>query len=121
MAAGVATLDAADTEGAWGKADAWAAEAAHVLTREAKSAGVPLQVQRVGTMLTPFFSADPVTDYASAKRSDAARYARFFNAMLDAGVYLPPSQFEAVFTSSAHGDAELAHFAGAVRRALRAI
>ncbi len=121
MAAGIATLDAADAEGAWGKADAWAAEAAHVLAREAKSAGVPLQVQRVGTMLTPFFSADPVTDYASAKRSDTARYARFFNAMLDAGVYLPPSQFEAAFTSSAHGDAELAHFAGAVRRALHAV
>jgi glutamate-1-semialdehyde 2,1-aminomutase len=120
MAAGIATLDAAEAEDAWGRADAWAAEAAAVLASEAKAARVAMQVQRVGTLLTPFFSAQPVVDYASAKRCDTTRFARFFNAMLDAGVYLPPSQFEAAFSSSAHGEAELRHFAGAVRRAMRA-
>ena len=119
MAAGIATLDAAVAEDAWPRADAWAAEAAAILASEGRSAGVPLVVQRVGTMLTPFFTTEPVTDFASAKRCDTARYARFFHAMLEAGVYLPPSQFEAAFTSSAHGEAELRHFAAAARRALR--
>jgi glutamate-1-semialdehyde 2,1-aminomutase len=121
MAAGIATLDAAKAEEAWPRADAWAAEAAAILASEARSAGVPLRVQRVGTMLTPFFTADPVTDFEAAKRSDTECYARFFHAMLDAGVYLPPSQFEAAFTSSAHGEAELRDFAAAARRALRAV
>jgi glutamate-1-semialdehyde 2,1-aminomutase len=120
MTAGIATLDAAGAEEAWPRADAWAAEAAAILASEARSAGVPFVVQRVGTMLTPFFTAEPVTDFASAKRCDTARYARFFHAMLGAGVYLPPSQFEATFTSSAHGEAELRHFAAAARRAMRA-
>jgi glutamate-1-semialdehyde 2,1-aminomutase len=121
MAAGIATLDAAAEENAWARAEAWAAEAATVLVREAAAAGVPLQVQRVGTMLTPFFADAPVVDYASARRCDTAAYARFFHGMLEAGVYLPPSQFEAAFTSSAHGEAELERFVAAARGALRSL
>ena len=121
MAAGIATLDAIATEGAWERADAWAAAAAELLQDAGSSAGIALRVQRVGTMLTPFFTAEPVTDYASARRCDTSRYARFFNAMLDAGVYLPPSQFEAAFTSGAHGERELELFGRAVERALRTV
>ncbi|MBA2565016.1 MAG: glutamate-1-semialdehyde 2,1-aminomutase [Gemmatimonadetes bacterium] len=121
MAAGIATLDVAAEEHAWEMAEAWASGAARVLRDEATAAGVQLQVQRTGTMLTPFFTAEPVTDYASARRADTERYALFFRAMLEGGVYLPPSQFEAAFTSSAHGAAELEVFAGAARHALRTL
>jgi glutamate-1-semialdehyde 2,1-aminomutase len=58
-------------------------------------------------MLTVFFCAGPVTDYASAKASDTKRFARFFHAMLERGIYLPPAQFEAAFVSLAHGEAEI--------------
>jgi glutamate-1-semialdehyde 2,1-aminomutase len=73
----------------------------------AKAAGLPLTVNRVGSMLTAFFTDSPVTDYASAKRSDTARYGRFFHAMLDGGVFLAASQFEATFVGLAHGASDL--------------
>ena len=68
-------------------------------------------------MLTPFFSAEPVRDYAAARRTDRAAYAAFFHAMLDAGVYLAPSAFEAAFTSTVHGAAELATLEAALASA----
>jgi glutamate-1-semialdehyde 2,1-aminomutase len=108
MAAGLATLDVLSRPGTWARAEGWAARAEAAIIRAAASAGVPLTVQRVGTMLTPFFAGEPVRDYAGAKRADRAAYAAFFHAMLEAGVYLPPSAFEAAFTSAAHGAEELA-------------
>ena len=114
MAAGLATLEVLARPGTWERAERWAACAAEVLARGAARAGVPLVVQRVGTMLTPFLTDAPVTDYAGARRTDRAAYAAFFHAMLDAGVYLAPSAFEAAFTSAAHGEAELAAFEAAV-------
>jgi glutamate-1-semialdehyde 2,1-aminomutase len=117
MAAGVATLDVLARPGTWERAERWAACAANVLTRAAGRAGVPLTVQRVGTMLTPFFTGAPVMNYADAKRADRAAYGAFFHAMLDAGVYLPPSAFESAFTSAAHGEAELDAFEAAVTTA----
>jgi len=107
MAAGLATLDVLSRPGVWQRADDWADRAASAMSRAAARAGVPLRVQRVGTMLTPFFTAEPVRDFAEAKRTDREGYKRFFHAMLEAGVYLPPSPFEAAFTSSVHGEAEL--------------
>ncbi len=118
MAAGLATLEALEHEDAWARADRWAAAAEEVLLAAARRAGIALTVQRVGTMLTPFFTGQPVTDYAGARAADQERYARFFHAMLGAGVYLAPSAFEAAFTSAAHGPAELAHFEAAVAVAL---
>ena len=67
-----------------------------------REAGVAAQVNRVGSMITLFFTGEPVTDFASAKRSDTARFKRFFHGMLQRGVYLPPSQFEAAFLCSEH-------------------
>jgi glutamate-1-semialdehyde 2,1-aminomutase len=111
MAAGLATLDILSRPGVWQRADEWAERAASALTRSAERAGVPLTVQRVGTMFTPFFTAEPVCDFAGAKRADREAYKGFFHAMLEAGVYLPPSPFEAAFASSVHGEAELEVFA----------
>jgi glutamate-1-semialdehyde 2,1-aminomutase len=69
-------------------------------------------------MLTVFFTAGPVTDYASAKRADTGRFARYFHAMREGGVFLAPSQFEAAFVSLAHTDEDLAAAAQACRRAM---
>ena len=107
MAAGLATLEVLSRPGVWHRADEWADRAASAMSRAAARAGVPLTVQRVGTMFTPFFTAEPVRDFAGAKRTDREAYRRFFHAMLEAGVYLPPSPFEAAFASSVHGEAEL--------------
>ena len=60
------------------------------------------QVQAVGSLMTLFFAAQPITNYTEAKKSDTAKYAAFFNAMLERGILLAPSQFEAAFVSSAH-------------------
>jgi len=107
MAAGLATLEVLSRPGVWHRADEWADRAASAMSRAAARAGVPLTVQRVGTMFTPFFTAEPVRGFAGAKRTDREAYQRFFHAMLEAGVYLPPSPFEAAFASSVHGEAEL--------------
>src|SRR4030095_4263630 len=85
------------------------------LSEAAGHAGVALTVNRVGSMLTAFFTAAPVVDLASAKRADTARYARFFHAMLERGVFLAASQFEAAFVSLAHTDDDLDTAARAAR------
>jgi glutamate-1-semialdehyde 2,1-aminomutase len=117
MAAGLATLDQLTRPGTWERAERWAAQLADAIARRAEEAGVPVTVQRVGTMLTPFFTAQPVRNYADARRSDRAAYTHFFHGMLEGGVYFPPSPFEAAFTSAVHGDSELA----AVEAALAAL
>jgi glutamate-1-semialdehyde 2,1-aminomutase len=81
----------------------------------------PWRLNRVGSMLTVFFAAGPVRDYDSAIRADAKLYGRFFHAMLDQGVYLAPSQFEAAFLSAAHDDAVLAKTAEAVKQAVASL
>jgi len=114
MAAGLATLDVLARPGTWDRAERWAQRAERAVTRAAETAGVAVTVQRVGTMLTPFFTDAPVRDYAAARRCDRAAYGAFFHAMLEGGVYLAPSAFEAAFTSAVHGDAELAAFEAAL-------
>jgi glutamate-1-semialdehyde 2,1-aminomutase len=83
--------------------------------------GIALVSNRVGSMFTGFFTDAPVTDYATAKKSDTARFGKFFHAMLDAGVYLAPSQFEAAFVSLAHDGRAIDRTLEAARRALAAI
>jgi len=117
MAAGLATLELLDDRTHWDAAERWAGGAAELLERAARQVGVPLVVQRVGTIFTPFFTATPVRDYAGARRADREAYSDFFHRMLDAGVYLPPSPFEAAFTSAVHGEREHDRFAAAVARA----
>jgi glutamate-1-semialdehyde 2,1-aminomutase len=102
MAAGIATLSELAKPGVWQGIAARAARLEAGVCAAARAAGVALTFQRVGTMFTPFFSDGPVTDWSAVKRADTRRYARFFTAMLERGVYLPPSQFEAGFLSTAH-------------------
>jgi len=77
-------------------------------------------VNRVGSMFTFFFTSGPVTDYESAKRSDTARFGRFFRAMLERGIYVAPSQFEAAFVSAAHTEEDIRRTAAAAREAFNA-
>jgi glutamate-1-semialdehyde 2,1-aminomutase len=118
MAAGLATLELLDDDTVWQRAERWAAAAAEVLIAAATRGGAPLTVQRVGTMLTPFFTDRPVRNYTEAKSCDRQAYSRFFHGMLDRGVYLPPSAFEAAFTSAVHGDAEMEVFEQALASAM---
>jgi glutamate-1-semialdehyde 2,1-aminomutase len=83
--------------------------------RIAEAAPSSITVNRVGSMFTFFFTDKPVTDYESAQTADRARFARFFRAMLERGIYFPPSQFEAAFVSAAHTDADIAVTANAIR------
>jgi glutamate-1-semialdehyde 2,1-aminomutase len=120
MAAGLATLARLAEPGVWDRAAAAARGLAEAITREAASAGIPVRVQQVGTMLTVFFVDRPVTDWSSADRADRARFARVFRRLLDDGVYWPPSQFESAFLSTAHGPAEIELTIAAFGRAFRA-
>ena len=86
----------------------------------AASAPQGITVNRVGSMFTFFFTDGPVTDWESAKRCDTARFGRFFRGMLERGVYLAPSQFEAAFVSAAHTDEDIAKTIAAARRSARA-
>jgi glutamate-1-semialdehyde 2,1-aminomutase len=106
MAAGLATLEVL-TEELWQRAAGWAEQAGHIIESAASRAGVPVTVQRVGTMFTPFFTDAPVRTFEEAKRTDREAYAAFFHGMLDSGIYLPPSAYEAAFTSAVHGAREL--------------
>jgi glutamate-1-semialdehyde 2,1-aminomutase len=107
VAAGLATIKALRDPAVYARLEMLGAQMEQGLVRAAEKAGVPLTVNRVGSMLTAFFCAGPVTDYESAKRADRGRYAKYFHAMLGRGIYLAPSQFEAAFVSLAHGEADL--------------
>ena len=84
-------------------------------------AGVPVTLNRVGSMMTAFFNAGEVTDYAGASASDTERFGRYFREMLGSGIYIAPSQFEALFVSTAHGETEVDETVAAARKALQAI
>jgi glutamate-1-semialdehyde 2,1-aminomutase len=107
MAAGIATLDVLAGGDAYAVLESRGARLQEGLEAAARAAGVPVCVQRVGAMLTVFFTAGPVTDFATAKRSDTERYGAFFRGMLERGIYLAPSQFEAAFLSVAHTEDDI--------------
>jgi glutamate-1-semialdehyde 2,1-aminomutase len=117
VAAGQATLDQLDAD-AYRRLDDAAARVAAAIEEEAAASGFAITVNRVGSMLTPFFTADPVRDYESAKRSDTAAFGRWFHRLLERGVSLPPSQFEASFLSTAHDREAVSFFQEAVRGSL---
>jgi glutamate-1-semialdehyde 2,1-aminomutase len=119
MAAGVATLRLLSEPGVYDHLERLAGRLVDGLADAAAEAGVAYTGNRVGSMFTGFFSASEVTDYVSAKRSDTHAYARFFHAMLDQGVYLAPSQFEAGFVSLAHTDADIDATLNAAKPAFR--
>ncbi len=123
MAAGIATVSYLQEHAAevYPRIEATAKAVAEGAAAEAKKAGVALTLNRVGAMWTWFFNPRPVTNYEEAARSDTAAFARFHRAMLEQGVWLPPSQFEAAFVGTAHGEAEVHATIEAARKAFQAI
>jgi len=121
VSAGIATLRLLREEGTYQRLERLAAHLADGLAQAAKQAGVPVQVNRVGSMMTLFFTETPVVDYATAKTSNTDRYARYFHTMLERGIYLPPSQFEALFVSLAHTDQMIEKTILAAREALASV
>ena len=107
VTAGLATLKQLRAKGVYQKLEELSAALAKGVGEAAKKAGIPITQTRVGSMLTSFFTAGPIVDWNSAKLSDTKRYGQFFHKMLDQGVYLAPSQFEAAFLSTAHTSADI--------------
>ena len=123
VAAGLAQLELLDERKATLYTDLH--EKMHRLAQSAKETAarldVPIRINRLGSMMTMFFTDAKVTNYETAKTADTARYAAFFRALLERGIYFAPSQFEAAFVSAAHGEAELAVTAAAVSEALHVV
>ncbi|HTX76823.1 MAG TPA: glutamate-1-semialdehyde 2,1-aminomutase [Terracidiphilus sp.] len=122
MAAGLATLDYLQAHAAevYPRIGEMARAVFMGVAQEAQKAGVVLNCNQVGSMWTWFFTSGRVTDYASAAKSDTAAFGRFHRGMLDRGVWLPPSQFEAAFMSYAHAEADIEATIAAARDAFRA-
>jgi glutamate-1-semialdehyde 2,1-aminomutase len=120
MAAGIATLRhlIAHEEDVYNGLEQTTEIIASGVGRIAREVGIPMTVNRVGSMFTWFFTDQPVTDFASAATSDTVSFGRFHRSMLEAGVWLPPSQYEAAFVSTAHGQAEVGMVLEAARHAL---
>lgn len=121
MAAGIATLRELKRNPPYERLDRMGGAVEAGLTAAAAEARVPAQVNRVGSMWTLFFTGSPVTDYDTARACDTGRFGRFFWAMMDRGVYLPCSQFEAAFLSAAMTDEHIGQIVGAARESLRAL
>jgi glutamate-1-semialdehyde 2,1-aminomutase len=121
MAAGCAALDGLLPPGTYERLEALTVRLQVGLARAAQAADVMLTVNRVGSMITPFFCRGPVTDFASAKTTDKARFGRFFHGMLQRGVYLPPAQFEAAFVSLAHTERDIDDTVAAAGDALKGL
>jgi len=123
MAAGIATLSHLKDHAAeiYPQLEANSRKLAQGVTGEARAAGIALTLNRVGSMGTWFFTPGPVTNYDDAAKSDTAAFGRFHRAMLDRGIWLPPSQFEAAFMSYAHTDADIAATLSAAHQAFTAV
>jgi glutamate-1-semialdehyde 2,1-aminomutase len=121
MTAGLATLETMEAEGAWEKASAAAVGLHQGLQQVFAQAGIQAQITRVGTMMALFFTSEVPRDWQGVQRADKDRYAAFFHAMLERGVYLAPSAFEALFLSSAHEAAVIDRTLEAAEAALKSV
>jgi glutamate-1-semialdehyde 2,1-aminomutase len=119
LAAGLKTLEILRRPGSYARLEELGARLEKGLISAAARADVQVCINRVGSLLTLFFCAGPVRSYEDAKQADTERFGRFFGAMRQAGVFLPPSQFEAMFVSLAHSEAEIDQVAERATRALR--
>jgi glutamate-1-semialdehyde 2,1-aminomutase len=106
-AAGIATLRVLRDRALYPKLEELSARLADGLDAAATAAGVPHTLARVGSMMTLFFNAEVVNDWTVASRSDVARFARYFWGLIERGVYMPCSQFEALFVSAAHSEQDI--------------
>jgi glutamate-1-semialdehyde 2,1-aminomutase len=120
MAAGIATLrHLIDNESnIYPQLDRTTKQIAEGVAAIAREKNIPLTTNQVGSMFTWFFTANPVTDFASAATSDTQAFGKFHRAILEHGVWLPPSQFEAAFVSTAHTAEDVAFLLNAARAAL---
>jgi glutamate-1-semialdehyde 2,1-aminomutase len=118
MAAGIRAMEILARPGTYERLERLGNRLGNGLMAAAREAKVPACVNRVGSMLTLFFCAGPVVDYATAKTADTARFGGFFRQMRDRGVFLPPSQYEAMFVSLAHTEDDIDQIVGAARAAL---
>ena len=121
MAAGIATLQGIRDEAVWQRFEKMGKRLDAGVKAAAQRAGIPIFQTRAGSMQGLFFTETPVVDYETAKLSDTARFGRFFHALLDEGVYIAPSQFEAGFLSTKHGEAEIDETIAAVEKAFAAL
>ncbi len=122
MAAGYATLRyLREHKEVYAKLDKMATEVVMGVAAAAKEAGVAMCHNHVGSMFTWFFAPGPVTDWVSAAKSDSEAFARFFRGMLDNGIYLPPSQFEAAFISAAHTEHDVQQTIAAAKQAFATV
>jgi glutamate-1-semialdehyde 2,1-aminomutase len=119
VTAGLETLKRLAAPGLYKRLEEQAAALAQGFEEASRKLNVPLALTRVGSMMSAFFTQRPVVDFASAKQSNTQTYAKFFHRMLDQGVYLAPSQFEAAFLSTAHSPADIEATLKAVRVALK--
>ncbi|MGE0547096.1 MAG: glutamate-1-semialdehyde 2,1-aminomutase [Kofleriaceae bacterium] len=118
MAAGLKAMEILARPGTYERLEQLGKRLGDGLLAAAQAANLPACVNRVGSMLTLFFAAGPITNYETAKTADTARFGQFFRAMRDRGVFLPPSQFEAMFVSLAHTDEDIDQVLAAARAAL---
>lgn len=121
VTAGLETLKQLRAKNLYKQLEERSAALARGLADEAKRAGIALTHTRVGSMLTSFFTQEPVVDWNSAKKSDTKRYGLFFHGMLEQGIYLAPSQFEAAFLSTAHTSADIDKTIRAARVAFKSL
>jgi glutamate-1-semialdehyde 2,1-aminomutase len=121
MTAGIETLKLLQAEGFYQKLEAKSAYLAAGIAQAARDAGYPLYSTRVGSMICAFFTKGEVHDWETAAACDTKAFAKYFLAMLEAGVYLAPSQFETGFVSSAHSDDDLDRTIAAARAAFKAL
>ena len=121
MSAGIATLRVLQRPGVWAAMEAGVDRLGVGIWQAAQDAGVPIQQTRIGTLFCTFFTETPVRDWPTAKTSDTVRFGRYFTAMLERGVYMAPSQFEAAFFSTAHNDKVVDKTIQAAREAFEAI
>ncbi len=119
MTAGIATLTELAKPGVYEELERKTAKLSEGLAAAAAEAGVEVSMNRVGAMMCTFFTNQPVVDFASACSSDSEKFGKFFRAMLEEGVYLAPSQFEAAFMSTAHSDEDIEFTIEAARKAFK--
>jgi len=119
MRAGIAMLKGLRAPGVYATLERLSAGLARGLEAAAEESGTPARVTRVGSLLTLFFSSHDPVDWASASRSDTRRYAAYFRRMLERGVYLAPSQYEALFVSLAHTDRQIESTIATARDSLK--
>jgi glutamate-1-semialdehyde 2,1-aminomutase len=102
MTAGIETITILKESSAYQELEKKSSLLEKGIIEAASKAGVDIQLPRIGSMFTIFFTKDPVTDYETAAKADTKSYAKFFHQILSQGIYFPPSQFEAAFVSVAH-------------------